>query len=93
MLKRNRIDIIKDMLSLLPFKKGMKPTHLMYKSNLSHIQMKGYLEELVKKEFINKKLNDKNKIYITITERGKKFLEKIKEMEEFESVFGLENES
>ena len=91
MPKRNRIDIIENMLSLISEKKNIKPTHLMYKSNLSHVQMKGYLEELVKKNFITKTLNDKNNSYISITENGIKFLEKIREMREFESAFGLEN--
>jgi predicted transcriptional regulator len=91
MPKRNRIDIIEKMLSLISEKKNIKPTHLMYKSNLSHVQMKGYLEELVKKNFITKTFNNKNNSYISITENGIKFLEKIREMREFESAFGLEN--
>lgn len=62
----------------------------MYKANLSHTQMKGYLEELLNKNFIIKITTDKNSNYINITTQGKKFLEKIKEMKEFENVFGLE---
>ncbi len=84
MPRRNRIDIIENMLAILSEKNGKKSTHLMYKANLSHTQMKNYLEELEKKGFI-----DKNKSYLTTTMQGKKFLEKIKEMKEFENVFGL----
>jgi predicted transcriptional regulator len=91
MPKRNRIDIIEDILFLLSQNKYMKPTHLMYKANLSNQQMKGYLEELVKKKFIDRSLNKKNNYYLTITPQGKKFLGKIKEMKEFEKTFGLEN--
>lgn len=87
--KRSRIDIIEDMLSSIQKKGGeIKPTHLMYKSNLSHGQMKSYLEELVNKDFIRKS-KKKNNEYIIITELGLKFLQKIREMSEFEKTFGL----
>lgn len=90
MSRRNRIDIIESMLSLLSNQRGLKPTHLMYKANLSNVQMKGYLEDLLKKGFINQEMDSKNNSYITITKPGMEFLRKIKEMKEFESVFGLE---
>lgn len=90
MSRRNRIDIIESMLSLLSSQRGLKPTHLMYKANLSNVQMKGYLEDLVKKGFINQEMNSKNNSYITITKQGREFLGKIKDMKEFENVFGLE---
>ena len=90
MVKRNRIDIIEDMLRLMSDRKGVKKTHLMYKSNLSHRQLTSYLEELVEKNFVEKTQN-KNCEYILITPNGRKFLDKIKEMKEFESAFGLGN--
>ena len=82
--KRDRIDIISDMLSSISRKGGeIKPTHLMYKSNLAYNQMKSYLEELVEKNFVEK-IKRKNNEYIIITDSGLKFLQKIKEMKEFE---------
>lgn len=87
--KRDRLDIIVDMLSSIQDKGGeIKPTHLMYKSNLAHRQMKLYLEELLEKELV-KKILKKDYEYIIITDSGLKFLEKIKEMKEFERTFGL----
>ncbi|MBS3163194.1 hypothetical protein J4427_00705, partial [Candidatus Woesearchaeota archaeon] len=50
--KRNKIEIVNDMLNSIHQKGEIKPTHLMYKSNLSHTLMKSYLEELIQKEFI-----------------------------------------
>jgi len=87
--KRTRIDIIADMLTAIMNKGGtIKKTHLMYKSNLSHTQMKGYLEELVEKDFI-KKVAKNNREYISITDKGHEFAGKVKEVREFEKSFGL----
>ncbi|MFA6088377.1 MAG: winged helix-turn-helix domain-containing protein [Candidatus Woesearchaeota archaeon] len=87
--KRTRLDIIADMLTSIRDKgNSIKPTHLMYKSNLSHSQMKGYLEELIDKSFIEK-VKRKDNDYIIITDKGFEFLSKFKEMREFESAFGL----
>ena len=87
--KRTKIDIIGDMLSSIIDKGGeIKPTHLMYKSNLSHVQMKSYLEELVDKNLVNK-IKRKENEYVIITDRGCEFIQKLREMKEFEKAFGL----
>jgi len=87
--KRSRIDIVADMLSTIQMKGGtIKPTHLMYKANLSHNQMNSYLEDLITKNFIQK-IQKKNSQYIIITDNGHNFLKKINEMKEFEETFGL----
>ena len=87
--KRSRIDIIADMLSSIYDKGGeIKPTHLMYKSNLAHTQMKSYLEELIEKHFVEKIIK-KHYEYIIITDTGLNFLRRLKEMKEFEKTFGL----
>jgi predicted transcriptional regulator len=87
--RRERSDIVLDMLLSIQEKGGrIKPTHLMYKANLAHNQMKAYLEELVEKNFV-KKIKKNNYEYITITNNGLKFIQKIREMKEFEKTFGL----
>ena len=88
--KRSRHEIIADMLTSIQEKGGeIKPTHLMYRSNLSHQQMKSYLEELIEKEMV-KKIQKKNYDYIIITDKGHDFVRKWNEMKEFELTFGLE---
>jgi len=87
--KRERSDIILDMLVSIQDKGGkIKPTHLMYKANLAHQQMKSYLEDLIDKDFV-REIKDKGYKYIIITDHGLKFVEKISQMKEFERTFGL----
>lgn len=87
--KRTKVDIIEDMLSSIISKGGrIKPTHLMYKSNMSHGQMKIYLDDLVQKELV-KKVKERHYDYVIITDKGHEFVQKLKQIREFEKAFGL----
>jgi len=87
--KRNRIEIIYDILRVIQDKGGkIKKTHLMYKANLSHNQMKLYLNELYKKGLIEN-ISSSSKYLIQITKKGRDFSEKYVQVREFERTFGL----
>lgn len=88
--KRSRLQVIKDILSTIDKKKeGTKPTHILYKSNLSHNMMDDYLTELISKEFIKKTTTKKGKTY-SITKKGRDYLDQYKLIESFTESFGLD---
>ncbi len=78
-----------DMLLTVSNKGGrIKPTHLMYKANLSHTQMKLYLDELIAKNLIEEQLKDERKMLV-LTDKGFSLIQKFNQMREFEKTFGL----
>lgn len=89
--RRNKLEIIYDILKSIQDKRGMiKPTHLLYKSNLSHDGMKRYIDELKSNSMLTEAEDPKsgNKMF-TITEKGCKFLEEYKKVVEFTNSFGF----
>ena len=93
--KRNRLEIIRDILVVIRDKSGkIKPTHILYKSNLSHQMMDEYLQELISKDFIveHEIVKGKNKIKsktYSVTSKGLTFLDKYRAITEFTESFGL----
>jgi predicted transcriptional regulator len=93
--RRSRLELIFDILLAIQNKGGViKPTHLMYKSNLSHKLLNNYLDELIQKElvFIEEefsKKKQKSTKTVLITEKGIGFLAEFRRMREFTDAFGL----
>lgn len=87
--KRNRLEIIRDILEVIKSKNGrIKPTHILYKSNLSHGMMDQYLNELLEKEFIVETLASGKKTY-GVTEKGANYLNQYSLIANFTDSFGL----
>ena len=87
--KRNRLEIIKDILEVIRNRNGkIKPTHILYKSNLSHQMMEEYLEELKSKEFILEVKVGAGKSYL-VTKKGMEYLDKYRMISDFTESFGL----
>ncbi len=87
--KRNKLEIIRDILQAIRNRNGrIKPTHILYKSNLSHQMMEEYLKELKEKDFIVEIKNKTGRTY-AITEKGNNYLNKYSLIMDFTESFGL----
>jgi len=87
--KRDRLEIINDILVSIQGKGGkIKPTHLLYKSNLSYVKMKEYLDELMKNDMVVQEEEGKNKFYL-ITDKGHQFVAEFRKIRNFSESFGL----
>ncbi len=87
--KRERLEIIKDVLEAVREKRKIKPTRLLYASNLSPQMFKDYINELIKKGFIKIDIDKKEKKTFSITKKGNDFLSEYKIIERFVDNFGL----
>lgn len=88
-LRRDKITIIFDILNAIQAKGGkIKPTHLLYKSNLSHGRMKQYVDELMSKGLLEEKDNKDKKLYI-LTDEGYKFISDYANVKKFMDSFGF----
>ncbi len=87
--RRDKVKIIHDILVSIQEKGGkIKPTHLLYKSNLSYKRMKELVDELMGKEMIVEDKESGSKLY-ALTDKGHKFVNEYYKMVEFIKDFGF----
>ncbi|MFA5856831.1 MAG: winged helix-turn-helix domain-containing protein [Candidatus Pacearchaeota archaeon] len=88
MVKRAKLDIIKDILNLIKDNPNIKPTPLLRKSKISSSRFKEYYNELINRDLIKEISNNDDKSVI-LTDKGYKFLEKYKVIIDFIDEFEL----
>lgn len=86
--KRGRLEIIRDILSVTRSAKKIKPTRLLYASNLSPQMFKEYISELLRKGLIKEEALKKGRVFL-LTKKGNEFLEQYRTIENFIDSFGL----
>jgi predicted transcriptional regulator len=87
--KRERLEVIKDILKSIRENRQIKPTRLLYASNLSPQMFKEYINELIGKGFIKLDIDEKEKKTFSLTKKGQEFLQEYKVIESFVENFGL----
>jgi len=87
--KRERLDVIRDILIAVRENRKIKPTRLLYASNLSPQMFKDYISELLEKGFIITETDNKGKKTISLTKKGNEFIEEYRSIEKFIDNFGL----
>jgi len=89
MAKRGKLEIVRDILKIIQDNNNsIKPTPLLRQSNISSSRFKEYYLELIEKELI-KGINKSNGKFISLTDKGYKFLEKYKTIVMFIDEFEL----
>ncbi len=88
--KRERLEVIHDLLRIIrDNNNSIKPTPLMRSSNLSSSRFADYYSELFTKGLV-REINDKQgRKYITLTDKGFKYLERYKNILDFIEEFDL----
>ncbi|MGM5488536.1 MAG: winged helix-turn-helix domain-containing protein [Nanobdellota archaeon] len=87
--KRDRIEIIHDVLVAIRDKgPEAKPTHVLYRSNLSSQMLNEYIKDLMEKGLIEK--NTGKTITYNLTERGFKYIRDFSMIRDFMESYDLE---
>ncbi len=86
--RRDKFQIINDILNLLQEKGKVKVTHILYGSNLSYDRLKVYIKELKENQFIEV-IKDKDKTFYKITDKGLRFISETKKFKEIMDAFGI----
>jgi len=81
--------VIRDILQTIKQNREIKPTRLLYASNLSPQMFKEYINELISKKFIKLDIDEKEKKTFSLTKKGYDFLNEYKLIENFIENFGL----
>lgn len=87
--KRERLEVIKDILDTIRQNREIKPTRLLYASNLSPQMFKEYINELIGKGFVKLEVSENEKKTFSLTKKGSDFLQEYKIIENFVENFGL----
>ncbi len=85
---RSKARIFADILRAVAEEKETKPTHVLYRANLSYDRLTKYLGMLESNGLITKSSGG-DKTYYSITDKGRYFLQEFRKVEEFTTAFGL----
>lgn len=87
--RRSKVHVLVDILRVIQREGGTaKPTHILYKANLSHKLLKSHLGLLIEKGFIEQKQYG-DKVYYSVTQKGTEFIVEYRKVERLSSAFGL----
>jgi predicted transcriptional regulator len=88
--KRSEISIFVEILRFIFDSRDMaKPTHIMYKANLSHKTLKTYMGKMMADGLVSMR-DLEGKSYFSLTDKGRKFLIGYKKVRVFSDAFGID---
>ena len=81
-MRRSKLEMYVDILTVLAHKGPLKLTHVMYKANVNCCVLKEYLEFLIKQGLIEERNVGKQRIVYAVTQRGITVLKYFKELKQ-----------
>lgn len=85
---RSKARIFADILRAIAGEQESKPTHILYKANLSYDRLTKYLGMLESNGLVVRN-SEGDKTSYSITTKGRYFLQEFRKVEEFTTAFGL----
>ena len=81
-MRRSKLEMYVDILSVLAHKGPLKLTHVIYKANLNCSVLKEYLDFLIKQGLVEERTIGKERVVYAVTQRGITVLKYFKELKQ-----------
>jgi len=81
-VRRSKLEMYVDILSVLARRGPLKLTHVMYKANVNCSILKEYLEFLIKQGLVEERTAGKQRVVYAVTQRGITVLKYFKELKQ-----------
>jgi predicted transcriptional regulator len=81
-MRRSKLEMYVDILSVLAHRGPLKLTHVMYKANVNCSVLKEYLDFLVKQGLVEERIIRKQRTVYAVTQRGITVLKYFKELKQ-----------
>ena len=81
-MRRSKLEMYVDILSVLAFRGPLKLTHIMYKANVNCNILKEYLDSLIQQGLVEEKTLGKHRVAYAISNKGLIVLKQFKELKQ-----------
>jgi len=81
-LRRSKLEMYVDILTVLAHRGPLKLTHVMYKANVNCSVLKEYLDFLIKQNLVEERIVGKARVVFAITQRGITVLKYFREIKQ-----------
>jgi predicted transcriptional regulator len=81
-VRRSKLEMYVDILSVLAHKGPLKLTHVMYKANVNCSVLKEYLDFLIKQGLVEERTVGKQRVVYAVSQRGINVLKYFKELKQ-----------
>ena len=85
-MRRSKLEMYVDILSVLAHKGPLKLTHVMYKANVNCNMLRGHLDFLIKQGLVEERITKRSHSVFAITQRGIQVVKHFQELTHMVSI-------